>query len=175
MPGLSYNNAITKRSPFPLEGNPRVNFTALKMQVQTDLSRDGGQGRQMGCHHLVLVSVAPMNTFCWRLSRLSEFIIYSASAPASLDKKQLYLLSIGSLTEPAVGRRKDVLVHTYEGVTDDLIRRSPTRALGRQTRAYAARVFALLSLVKGLITSRWIVRGVPRIPRFDQGERWNPG
>lgn len=66
----------------------------------------------------------------------------SVAVPAN-QKKPLYLFSIGSLTEPTLGRWKDSLVSSYDGQTDDRVLRSVARELGRQTRAYPSRAFAI--------------------------------
>jgi acyl transferase domain-containing protein len=67
----------------------------------------------------------------------------SIAGPTATQKKQLYLFSVGSLTEPALGRWKDTLINVYDGVTDDRTLRSIARDLGRQTRAYPSRAFAV--------------------------------
>ncbi|KAF9230586.1 acyl transferase domain-containing protein [Melanogaster broomeanus] len=59
----------------------------------------------------------------------------SIIAPTTTQKKQLHLFSIGSLTESALGRWKDAL-STLPSVARDL---------GRQTRAYPSRAFAVAS------------------------------
>lgn len=59
------------------------------------------------------------------------------------QRKPLYIFSIGSLTQRTLGRWKDVLVGAYDGVTDDCVLRSVACALGRQTRAYPSRAFAI--------------------------------
>ena len=81
--------------------------------------------------HLVMESVETV-------ADLSKPVV----APAD-QKKPLYLFSIGSLTEPTLGRWKDALVSAYDEVTDDRVLRSVARALGRQTRAYPSRAFAI--------------------------------
>ena len=131
------------------KANPKIDFPALKMQVQTELeaikpkmaAKDGKWVTSISSYgvggsnaHIVLETAETVSD-----------LIKSASVTTSSDKKPLYLFSIGSLTEPAVARWKDTLVQAYEGVTDDLTLRSLARGLGRQSRAYAARSFAVAS------------------------------
>ena len=131
------------------KANPKIDFPALKMQVQTELeaikpemaAKDGKWVTSISSYgvggsnaHIVLETAETVSD-----------LIKSASVTTSSDKKPLYLFSIGSLTEPAVGRWKDTLVQAYEGVTDDFTLRSLARDLGRQSRAYAARSFAVAS------------------------------
>ena len=131
------------------KANPKIDFPALKMQVQTELeaikpemaARDGKWVTSVSSYgvggsnaHVVLETAETVSD-----------LIKSDSVTASSDKKPLHLFSIGSLTEPAVGRWKDALVQAYDGITDDLTLRSLARDLGRQSRAYAARSFAVAS------------------------------
>ncbi|KAL4075275.1 hypothetical protein V8B97DRAFT_2022271 [Scleroderma yunnanense] len=131
------------------KANPKIDFPALKMQVQTELesirpemaAKDGKWVTSISSYgvggsnaHIVMETAETVSG-----------LVKDVTAAASSDKKQLYLFSIGSLTEPAVGRWKDALVEAYQGVTDDLALRSLARDLGRQTRAYAARSFAVAS------------------------------
>ncbi|KAG6333238.1 hypothetical protein ID866_5853, partial [Astraeus odoratus] len=135
------------------KANPKIDFPALKMQVQTELekispemaARDGKFVTSVSSYgvggsnaHVVLETAETVTD-----------LVKSAPIASSSDKKRLYLFSIGSLTEPALGRWKDVLTGAYEGVTDDLTLRSIARDLGRQTRAYPARAFAVAPSLDG--------------------------
>ncbi|KAG6329538.1 hypothetical protein ID866_9551, partial [Astraeus odoratus] len=129
------------------KANPNIDFPALKMQVQKELenvspemaAKDGKFVASVSSHgfggsnaHVVLETVDTVADIVKRVSLI----------PSS-NKKRLYLFSMGSLTESAFGRWKDVLAQTYEGVTDDRTLRSIARDLGRQSRAYSARAFAV--------------------------------
>ncbi|KAG6329744.1 hypothetical protein ID866_9345, partial [Astraeus odoratus] len=129
------------------KANPNIDFPALKMQVQKELenvspemaAKDGKFVASVSSHgfggsnvHVVLETVDTVAD-----------IVKRASLIPSSNKKRLYLFSIGSLTESAFGRWKDVLARTYEDVTDDRTLRSIARDLGRQTRAYSTRAFAV--------------------------------
>ncbi|EGN96479.1 hypothetical protein SERLA73DRAFT_59775, partial [Serpula lacrymans var. lacrymans S7.3] len=61
------------------------------------------------------------------------------------SEKSLHLFSIGSLTEPSLGRWKDTLISSFGNVTDDKTLRTIARSLARQSRAYPARSFAVAS------------------------------
>lgn len=88
------------------------------------------------------------------------------AAPA-YQRKPLYLFSIGSLTEPTLGRWRDALVSAFGGVTDDRILRSVARALGRQTRAYPHRAFAVGSSLKGSLQfSKPVLRNSNASPKL---------
>lgn len=90
----------------------------------------------------------------------------SAATPAN-QKKPLYLFSIGSITEPTLGRWKDALINAYDGVTDDCILRSVARDLGRQTRAYPSRAFAIgSSLDASLKFSKPVLRNSNANPKL---------
>ena len=127
--------------------NPKIDFPALKMQVKTELeaikpevmAKDrkwvisiSSYGVGGSNAHIVLETVETVSD-----------LIKSASVTTSSDKKPLYLFSVGSLTEPAVGRWKDALIQAYEGMTDNLTLRSLARDLGRQSHTYTARLFAV--------------------------------
>ncbi|KAH7890103.1 putative nonribosomal peptide synthetase [Phlebopus sp. FC_14] len=130
------------------KANPKIDFPALKMQVQTELesvspamaAKDGKWVTSISSYgvggsnaHIVMESAETV-------SDLARAITTSSS-----EKKPLYLFSAGSLTEPALGRWTDTLTKAYDGVADDRTLRSIARDLGRQTRAYAARSFAVAS------------------------------
>ncbi|KAF9228933.1 putative nonribosomal peptide synthetase [Gyrodon lividus] len=131
------------------KANPKIDFPALKMQVQTELesvtpemaAKDGKWVTSISSYgvggsnaHVVLETADTV-------ADLSK----SITAPIIPQKKQLHLFSVGSLTESALGRWKDALVDAYDGVTDDHTLRSLARDLGRQTRAYPNRAFAVAS------------------------------
>ncbi|KAF9241407.1 putative nonribosomal peptide synthetase [Melanogaster broomeanus] len=131
------------------KANPKIDFPALKMQVQTELEKvtpemaanDGKWVTSISSYgvggsnaHIVLETAET----CADLAK-------SIIAPTTTQKKQLHLFSIGSLTESALGRWKDALVNAFDGVTDDSTLRSVARDLGRQTRAYPNRAFAVAS------------------------------
>ena len=90
----------------------------------------------------------------------------SVAAQAS-EEKPLYLFSIGSLTEPTLGRWKDALISAHDGVTDDRVLRSVARELGRQTRAYPSRAFAIgSSLDASLKFSKPVLRNSNTSPKL---------
>ncbi|KAI9458237.1 putative nonribosomal peptide synthetase, partial [Boletus coccyginus] len=128
------------------KANPKIDFPALKMQVQTELesitaemaASDGAWVTSISSYgvggsnaHVVLESAETV-------AHLTKLV----AAPLIM-KKSLYLFSIGSLTEPTLGRWKDALVSTYGGISDNRVLRSVARELGRQTRAYPCRAFAI--------------------------------
>jgi len=85
----------------------------------------------------------------------------------SIQKKPLYLFSIGSLTEPTLGRWKDALINLYDGLTDDRALRSVARELGRQTRAYPSCAFAIgSSLDASLKFSKPVLRPSSTSPKL---------
>lgn len=80
-----------------------------------------------------------------------------AAAPTAVaaPAKPLYLFPVGALTEPTLARWKDALGEAYSGVTDDKVLRSLSRDLGRQSRAYPSRAFAVApALAPGLQFSK---------------------
>ncbi|KIJ63457.1 polyketide synthetase [Hydnomerulius pinastri MD-312] len=131
------------------KANPKIDFPALKMQVQTELesvspemaARDGKWVTSISSYGVGGSNAHIVMETAETVADLSKQITgFTASG-----QKQLYLFSIGSLTEPALGRWKDVLSKAYDGVTDDRTLRSLARDLGRQTRAYPSRSFAIAS------------------------------
>ena len=177
------------------KANPKIDFPALKMQVQTELeaikpemaAKDGKWVTSISSYgvggsnaHIVLETAETVSDF-----------IKSASVTTSPDKKPLYLFSIGSLTVPAVGCWKDATL------------RSLACDLGTQSRAYAARSFAVASTLDASTKfSKTVLsnsnaspnyalssparssarlhgpsacRSVPSIPQFDQRERQDLG
>ncbi|KAI6142295.1 putative nonribosomal peptide synthetase [Pisolithus thermaeus] len=130
------------------KANPRIDFPSLKMKVQTELEKISPEMAAKDGKWVTSISsygVGGSNAHV-----VLETVETAADLPSSIEAvspstKRLYLISVGSLTEAALGRWKDVLVRAYEGVTDDRTLRSLARDLGRQTRAYPARAFAVTS------------------------------
>ncbi|KAH7918142.1 ketoacyl-synt-domain-containing protein, partial [Leucogyrophana mollusca] len=132
------------------KANPKIDFVSLKMKVQTELenitpemaAKDGKWVTSISSYgvggsnaHVV------METF----ETVSNVSQPTPTDIVSSEKKPLYLFSIGSLTETALGRWKESLIKAYDGVTDDRTLRSLARDLARQARAYPARSFAIAS------------------------------
>ncbi|KIK92693.1 hypothetical protein PAXRUDRAFT_146735 [Paxillus rubicundulus Ve08.2h10] len=129
------------------KANPKIDFPALKMQVQTELesvtpemaAKDGKWVTSISSYGVGGSNAHIVMETAETVADLAK----SIAGPTAAQKKQLYLFSVGSLTEPALGRWKDTLTNAYDGVTDDRTLRSVARDLGRQTRAYPSRAFAV--------------------------------
>ena len=129
------------------KANPKINFPDLKMQVQTEL--EAIKPEVMAKDRKWVISISSYGVGGSNAHIVPETaetvsdLIKSASVTTSLDKKPLYLFSVGSLMEPAVGHWKDALVQAYKGMTDDLTLHSLTCDLGRQSHTYAAHSFTV--------------------------------
>ncbi|KIJ63455.1 polyketide synthetase [Hydnomerulius pinastri MD-312] len=137
IPNIRFNNA-----------NPKIDFVGGKMRVQTEAekftpamaAKDGKWVTSISSYgvggsnaHIVLESFETAED------------MEKSSATITTVPNPLYLFSVGTLTETSLTRWKDVLGDHFAGVTDDRTLRSVARDLGRQTRAYPARSFAVAS------------------------------
>ncbi|KAI9455958.1 hypothetical protein HD554DRAFT_2317618 [Boletus coccyginus] len=125
--------------------NPKIDFPALKMQVQMELeSITAGMAASDGTWVTSISSYGVGGSNAHAVLESAETVAHLTTVIGAppIHKKPLYLFSIGSLTEPTLGHWKDALLGAYYGQTDDRVLRSVARELGRQTRAYASRAFA---------------------------------
>ncbi|KAG9317960.1 hypothetical protein JVU11DRAFT_12 [Chiua virens] len=152
------------------KANPKIDFPALKMQVQTkleDISAEMAAADGVWVASISSYGVGGSNAHvvvesAETISDLSK----SIAAPAE-QMKPLYLFSLGSLTEPALRRWTDALASAYERETDDRILRSVARELGRQTRSYPNRAFAVGSSFDGSLNfSRPVLRNSNTSPKL---------
>ena len=131
------------------KANLKIDFPALKMQVQTELEAikpemAANDGKWVTFISSYGVGSSNVHIVLETAETVSD-LIKSASVMTSPDKKPLYLFSIGSLTEPAVAHWKDTLIQAYKGITDDLTLCSLAHDLSIQSHAYAARSFTVAS------------------------------
>ncbi|KAI6009612.1 putative nonribosomal peptide synthetase [Pisolithus orientalis] len=131
-----------------MKANPKIDFPALKMRVQTELEKISPEMAAKDGKWVTSISsygVGGSNAHVVLETAETVADLPTSMPPVTPSTKRLYLFSVGSLTESALGRWKDALIMAYEGVTDDRTLRSLARDLGRQTRAYTARAFAVTS------------------------------
>ncbi|KAI6098831.1 putative nonribosomal peptide synthetase [Pisolithus croceorrhizus] len=115
--GCSFLASLVKKA------NPRIDFPALKMKVQTELEKIGPE--------------MAAKDGKW-VTSISSYGVGGSNAHVVLETAETAADLPSSIEASALGRWKDVLVRAYEGVTDDRTLRSLARDLGRQTRAYPA-------------------------------------